>query len=296
MDKCRPSRRPSSSPTHVIFRGGALSPWRWEGRSRPSSRPPAGFRARNRPPSASTRVPQTGEPRPRPDLGAADAVVRKRCPQHRLIAPDLDGDHRCARMPDRVGEHFRDDIVDGDLDRRRGPLHDIYVDVDRDRRPSGESSQRRTEPDAGQRRRMEPAENPRTSSRTDSRSPSTWARAECVLRRSCGIVARTRWRSRPNAKSRCCVPSWRSRSIRRRASSPAATMRPPRCDEVGARSCVQYRRRDQVGELAQADLRSLRDRLLSGRDGDDRSPGMALDDDRHANGRPEPDTSGGRSN
>ena len=47
----------------------------------------------------------------------------------------------------------------------------------------------------------------------------------CLFAAASGIAALMRSRSRRSATSRCCVPSWRSRSNRRRASSAAATIR-----------------------------------------------------------------------
>ena len=167
-------------------------------------------------------------------------------------------------MPDSVGEHFGDDVVDGDLDRCGGPLDDLDIDVDGDRRPRASVLSDGPRPTRASDAGVEPTGELPYLLEDQLEIPLDLGRwLNACLPGPLAIVARARWRSRPNARSRCWVPSWRSRPIRRRGVVPGGDDAGARCDEVGARGCVRHRRGDQVGELAQPDLRSLRDRLLS---------------------------------
>ena len=81
---------------------------------------------------------------------------------------------------------------------------------------------------------------------------------------------------------RCCAPSWRSRTTRRRSASAAATMRAREAARSVARLHVGDRRADQLGELRDPRLGRGGQRVaVRGADGD-RAPEPPLDDDGRA--------------
>jgi len=79
--------------------------------------------------------------------------------------------------------------------------------------------------------------------------------------------------------SRCWVPSCRSRSIRRRAWSEAATIRRREAGQLRPALRVRDRGGEQLGELLQASLHTKRQKLVGGRNVH-RTPQTALDNDR----------------
>ena len=66
---------------------------------------------------------------------------------------------------------------------------------------------------------------------------------------------RASWSCSASATSRCCAPSCRSRSMRRRASSAASTMRTRELDQLAPRLGVRHGLSDELGERGQAHLR-----------------------------------------
>jgi hypothetical protein len=144
-----------------------------------------------------------------------------------------------------VRQRLRDAVVRGSLDRFRQPLFNGSTAVAR--------------PDA----------TPATSSRSTSSSAPM-----------CDSAARNR---KANEINRCCIPSCRSRSMRRRASFDAATMR--RREAANSRRIrVGDRRPHQRGEVRKALLGVGRKALR--RDHHDRPPQLAVHTDRAADDGP----------
>jgi len=120
----------------------------------------------------------------------------------------------------RVGQRFGDDVVGADLDRLGEPSAGTYLEADRDRGAAGERLEGGVEATVGQDREVDAARGlaqlvQRASGLGDG---LVELRAEFGRRR----FLRSR---RPSETSRCWAPSCRSRSIRCRAWSLAATIR-----------------------------------------------------------------------
>ena len=127
-----------------------------------------------------------------------------------------------ADVRDRLG----DDVVGRRLDRRREPLLGQLGDLDRDRRPRQQRVERRAEAALGEDGRVDAARE-----LAQLREPV----GEIVLGRRRGSPARPRGSlssfaatmlsSSATETSRCCAPSCRLRSSRRRSASPTSTSR-----------------------------------------------------------------------
>ena len=94
--------------------------------------------------------------------------------------------------------------------------------------------------------------------------------------------------SSPSEMRRCWVPSWRSRSMRRRVSSAAATIR---ARDAPARPGLGVRDRGghELRELRDLGLRVRREGRLALRRGGDHAPEPVVDDDRTADRRADSD-------
>ena len=224
----RPSSRRGERP-----RAAAPSPRRSRRardlRAAARSRRRPGWRRRAVPSSAARRSASPRRPEPRGRVGAAAAVVADLDGQRAVAAPDVAPRLGAAlRVAGGVGQRLGDEEVGGRLDRAAGAL---VGDGDRAATGHGERADERL---------AAPASSPPSVStagwmpRASSRSSAD--RAAEVLDRLVEQLARPRpgsRRARPRAMrrssasstSRCCAPSWRSRSSRRRAASAAATMR-----------------------------------------------------------------------
>ena len=185
---------------------GGLSTSRWP--SRASSR------------SASPRrpVPSAGSAPPTP----SSATTTVACPLERR---DADRRVRGVRVLGDVRDRLGDDVVRGRLDRRRQPLVRQLGDLD------GTGARMASASSAGPSPRSVRTAGwmPRASSRS---SASPWragpARRRAARGRPPGPSRASRStirRSSASETSRCCAPSWRLRSSRRRSASPTSTMR-----------------------------------------------------------------------
>ena len=164
--------------------------------------------------------------RPARRVGAADAVVGDL--DDDLVAvlrlEDLDARHGRVRVLRDVGERLGGDVVRRGLDRRRQPLVG-NVDLDGERRPQNERLERGAEPAVGEHVRVEPpCELAELLERAGSSSRAR-ARISVASATSVSIRDSASRRESDSAASRCCAPSWRLRSRRRRAASVASTIR-----------------------------------------------------------------------
>ena len=172
------------------------------------------------------------------------------------------------RVAGHVGERLGGDEVRGGLDGGGQPLLRHALERDRHGDAAGEARQRRLQAALGEHGGMDPARELAQLGRRAWPGPRSPRRA-----------ARRRARGRPRASPRasrsvsarptrcCCAPSWRSRSIRRRASSPAATIR---ARDARSSSSAASRSRD-VADVAEEDGRAAalaRDRGDRQLDGD----------------------------
>ena len=157
-------------------------------------------------------------------VDAADAIVADRDRQDTVIAPGAQLDDGCPGVLGDVGERLGGDVVRGRLDRRRQPLVESHVDVDVDREIGAacERSECRPEPGFGEDRGVDAARD-LAQLLGDILQAARRAPRRCLAipPAALRVIARAR---KLSAIRRCWIPSWRSRSIRRRASSAAATI------------------------------------------------------------------------
>ena len=173
-----------------------------------------------RPPSASTRSDNPRRPSPcrRPRRRR-----RRRRPRPGAPVVSSEIDPRLARrgVLGDVRERLRDDVERGGLDRLREPRRRQAVHLHRQRRARGERLHGRRETVVGEDRRMDPA---RELTELLESERQLVARLRDQLRSSRGSSASRdsamrRWSA--SVTRRCCAPSWRLRSSRRRSASPA---------------------------------------------------------------------------
>ena len=177
-----------------------------------------------------------------------------------------------------VGQRLADDEVGGGLDRLRQPAGQLAVDRRRQRRARGERVERGAEPVLSTAGWM-----PRASSRSsDSEGRARRGGRDELCGRGSPRRATGSAGAQGDATRRCCAPSCRSRSSRRRSASPAATMRSreaaarpraPRSRRAGAGSRARSRpppdRLDQLGLVVE---RRVVDERPSGRPSRRRGP------------------------
>ena len=247
-------RRSSSSPSPV-------EPGR--GMSAATSVPPsAGLSTRSRPSRTASR---SAEPHETAAVGpgASDAVVAHLDSQRAVLDARRDRGAVGARVLRDVGQRLGDDEVGGRLDRGREPAHG-HVDLDRHRHPRRQRVHSRAQPAVGEDRREDAV---RELAQLGGRLLGVVERLG--HERGGVLLARSR---RPGAASfsvmtvwtrRCCAPSCRSRTTRRRSSSVAATIRARDAASVRPRLDVRDRRRDQLGELLDPRLRVRRQRPVA---------------------------------
>ena len=216
-------------------------------------------------------------------VGPADAVVADRQQQPAVARCERNLDARRLPMLRRVRQGLGGDVVRRDLDRL-GNRASVVTSSS-----TGIAERRASVRNAGPRPPRERIAGwiPRESScRSVTASTSPVAMRDSSARRSPrsgGTAASAARTARPSETSRCWVPSWRSRSIRRRASSDGGDDPPARGGKLGSAVRIRDRGGDQLGEGSEAGLR-VRRRLLAGRRDHYRAPEAALDDDRRANG------------
>ena len=124
-----------------------------------------------------------------------------------------------------VRERLRDDVERGRLDRLGQPLRRHGVELDRERRARGERLERRREPAVGEHGRVDPAGE---LAQLLEREGELGARALRISEAPSGSPSSFAWASRRASESetsRCCAPSWRFRSSRRRSAACTSTMR-----------------------------------------------------------------------
>ena len=189
-------------------------------------RGPAGSRRCRRPPSASTRSASPRRPVPRAPVRAADPVVGDL--DDRAAVGPLHADAHRARLGvlGDVGQRLRDDVVGGGLDAVGEPLGQADVELERQPRAVGELLERGAQAALGEDAGVDAlGELAQLAERVGER--------RARLRRAAAARRPGRASSRESASpsviaidtSRCWVPSWRSRSIRRRSSCAASTIR-----------------------------------------------------------------------
>ena len=157
-------------------------------------------------------------------VGAAGAVVRDLDDRVAVLALHTHRDVSRVRVLRRIRDRLRDDEVRGGLDDQRQALAG-HVDVDGNGAAGRERLEGRGEPRVARMAGWMPRASSRSSSSawlSSSAAPVRIVSAPSGSSRSRALASR---RATERATSRCCAPSWRSRSSRRRAASPAATMR-----------------------------------------------------------------------
>ena len=208
---------------------------------------PGGLSTLSEPSQAPTRS-------ARPAQAGAGAGLARRRRRRRATSTTSSLVARCAsrtvawlasRVLGHVGERLGDREVGGRLDRRRQPL----VAAPRRPRPAPARARRAPRSPARGRARSAPPGGCRGRARAARRTP----RASSSPRRSrngagrrrgpCSACARATRTSSASATSRCCAPSWRSRSILRRAASAASTMRAREARSSSVRAASTSRRR-----------------------------------------------------
>jgi hypothetical protein len=90
-------------------------------------------------------------------IGATRAVVANREAEPFVPLRDGDAHYRRVRVPGRVGERLRDDVIRRHLDWLREPRDRGNIELDLDRGPAGQRPQGRPEPAFGQDRRVDAA-------------------------------------------------------------------------------------------------------------------------------------------
>ena len=171
-------------------------------------------------------------------VGAADAVVGDL--DHRAAGrvPDAHGDRGRLRVLGDVGQRLGGDEVGGELDRlgqaTRQPRTETVVGT-------GERAASDRAPRRGRGRA------PRGGSRAPARAApaSDWASWSLAVDASCSAADGSSRGCGPaagaaaatSATRRCCAPSCRLRSRRRRSASPAATMRSREACTSASRAC-----------------------------------------------------------
>ena len=198
--------------------------------------PPAGVRDASRPPCASTRSASPRSPEP-PAIGAAAAVVGDLDHELVVVPHGADPDGRASACLTAFASasqatKYAGASISGGSRSSSAPL-DPHVE----RRASRQRLQRPAEPFLGQDRRMDAAGE--LAQLGDGDLQLADRPGENLL--EIGVAGRRagvgRASSSASATRRCWAPSWMSRSIRRRSSSPAATIR--RRDSCTWSSCAR---------------------------------------------------------
>ena len=154
---------------------------------------------------------------------------------------DLDRDARGVCVLCDVRECLARDEVDRCLDGVGQPLRtDAQLDWHRRTPASGEGG---GEAFLGEDRGWMPRARARSSARASTTSASASARSSSTDVPPSASRPRASWSASRIPSRRCCAPSWRSRSTRRRSASPASTMRAGRRAprELGAQLGLQAR-------------------------------------------------------
>ena len=250
---------------------------------------PGAVCTQNRPPSASTRSLSPTRPDPpakvAPPRPSSRTRTRSTSPGRRRRV-DLDVDDGGVGVLGHVGQRLGDDVVGGDLDRLGQPPVGPHVELDRDGGAAGQRLERRTQAAFGEDRRVDAAgELAQLVQR--ARSPRRPGRSSCAASSSAsgGTAACAARSCSASETSRCWAPSCRSRSMRRRASSAAATIRAREAVSCAWLSALAMAVATSSVKPASRASVSRRQRLLArGRDDHD-APQPPLDADRHADRR-----------
>ncbi len=187
-------------------------------------------------------------------VGSAHAIVSDRETKHAVLLFGGNVYDRRMGVLRRIRERLRDDVVRRHFDPPRKPQLVSHVEFDRNGRAASEHLDRCPEPALGQNRGVDPSAISRSSSSTLVRPSTTRdssARSGLI---SGGTAACEARRSSASETSRCCAPSCRSRSIRRRVASAVATIRAARRRAPAALG-IRDRGRDELRELREAPLR-----------------------------------------
>jgi hypothetical protein len=186
---------------------------------------PGGAVDRDGPPEGLDPVGEPDEAGTPPGRSATDAVVTDRQLEAVVAGLDPDVDDRRVGVLGGVGQRLGDDVVGRHLDRLSQPCRDLHLQLDRDGGAAGQRLERRREAAFGQDGRVDAARQLPQVLQRPVRPSATLASCALSSGSSGGTAAWAARRSSTSDTSRCWVPSWRSRSIRRRAWSAAATTR-----------------------------------------------------------------------
>ena len=248
---------------------------------------PGALSTHSSPSSASTRSRRPRRPVPR-SASAPPTPLSAISTSTRLVDA-LDAHPRRVRagVLDDVGERLGDGVVRRRLDRLGQALGQADVERDRERRPGREHLERRLETALREDGRVDPLRELAQLGRSPARAPRELLEQRSA---SAGDVRSFDCATRsPSARatSRCCAPSWRLRSIRRRSVSLASTMRRRDADSSSRASRARDCQADELGERLQPVLGLERDGLVLPQRDDERTPGRTGNRDRHADAAPE---------
>ena len=220
--------------------------------------------------------------------GTADAVVGDLDERESVLARDPHRDLGCARVLGRVGQRLGDDVVGRGLDRlgQRAPRA-------RPRTRTGTAARAASASIAGSSPRSLSTAGwmPRASSRSSS---SAWASSSPARANASREVSSSGSQARAASRrlsasetSRCCAPSCRLRSSRRRSASPASTIRAREAASCVARLGVGERLGGELGEVGEPLLGARRERLGLDAGDDHRAPQPAAELHRRGDGAAE---------
>ena len=213
---------------------------------------------------------------------AADAVVAHLDQRVPVRALDADGHHGRARVLGDVGQRLGDHVVGGGLDRAGQPVVELDESSTGSGARVGERLDGGLEPALGQHRGVDAARELAQLLQRVASAPRPRARG----RRRPGCRRAASRSISASETSRCCAPSCRLRSSRRRSASPA-------CDDAGARRGelrARLARWPAPGRPARRSPRSAARRPAANGSrldaGDDhRAPQPPVEEDRRGDGR-----------
>ena len=188
---------------------------------------PGGLSTRRVPLRASTRSARPRRPLPARGVGPAAAVVANVEHQPAVAARRPQLDPRRAGVPGDVGQRLRRDVVRRRLDRLGQAARQVDVERDRDAAAVRELAERLGQAALREHRRVDAAtELAQLLERLQQALPRLAHQRSGV---GAAVAVARRASASPSAiameTSRCCAPSCRLRSMRRRSASAASTMR-----------------------------------------------------------------------
>ncbi len=190
------------------------------------------------------------------------------------------------RVPGRVRERLRDDVIRRYLDRLREPRDRGHIELDRDRGPAGQRPQRRPQPAVGQDRRVDAAGD--LAQILDG--PVEFARDPADLRPELGHPGRHRGLREAKLEAEG-DEALLGPVVQVSLDPPPGLIRGgddprPRSRQLGAALGVPDRRRDELDEVRHP-VRGVRRKRLPPRQHDHHAPQAAFDVDRAGHHRPD---------